>query len=52
VLRALGRYAHRLRSHGPAKLAPAEVRNPLAAAADAIKADTKTLRRAGACIPG
>jgi hypothetical protein len=42
-------YAHRLRGLAARKKAAAEVREPLASEADAIKADASTLRRNLAC---
>jgi hypothetical protein len=45
----LVRYVRRLRSRAAQKAVPATVREPLAATADAIAADVKTLRRLVAC---
>ena len=49
VTRQLIQYGHRLRTHAARKQAPASVRDPLVAAADAIRADAKTLRGALRC---
>jgi hypothetical protein len=48
VSRQLIQYSHRLRGKSARKF-PAEVRDPLAAAADQIGTDTKALRSALAC---
>jgi CSLREA domain-containing protein len=49
VIRQLIQYSHRLRGLHARKTVPEEVREPLVAEADAIKADTSTLRRNLAC---
>jgi len=48
----LTQFAHRLRSNASRKKIPAEVREPLAAEADRIRADAKTLRGALDCGGG
>jgi hypothetical protein len=51
VRKQLMQFAHRLRSNAARRKAPAEVREPLAGAADGIASDLKTLRTTLAC-PG
>ena len=48
VVRQLTQYSHRLRAR-PARRVPAEIREPLAEAADAIRADARTLQGALRC---
>ncbi len=52
VIRQLMQYSHRLRGLTARKKAPPDVREPLAAEADAIKADTADLRRTLSCPGG
>jgi parallel beta-helix repeat protein len=49
VLPQLGKYSHRLRAAKARKTAPAEIREPLAAEADAIKGHATTLRTGLRC---
>jgi CSLREA domain-containing protein len=49
VLRQLVHYSHRLRAAKARKMAPEEIREPLAAEADAIRGNATTLRSALSC---
>jgi len=49
VVRKLIQFSHRLRARSARRKVPEEIREPLAASADAIQADAKTLRETLSC---